>query len=124
VENFGTPEQEAIFLVGQHAFDAAVKRGAEYYVRRLNMNEFRQAARGLRLRVGPERSRFVRSLPPDVQGALIHSLLDPFGWDRLVLDRAVEKVPSKEAGAKKKPRLRTVEQRRLRTSRLDPDEED
>jgi hypothetical protein len=127
LETFKTKEEEVIFLFGTHAVDVAHKKGPEYYVRRLNAAEFRDAVRGLRIRIGQERNRFTRALSPDIIGALIHAMLDTEAWDRLVLSAAVDKVPSESSGGSKakKPTKTAVQRRRITTtSKLDPGSED
>jgi hypothetical protein len=118
LESFRSSEEELVFLFGQHAVDLAIKRGPEYYVRRMNPKEFRDAARGMRIRIGPERVRFARNLGSDTIGAMIHAMLDTEAWDKLVIAHAAESVPSEEGSKAKK--TRTVQKRRFSTSRLDP----
>lgn len=118
MESFRSPEQEVVFLFGHHALDQALKKGPEYYVRRVSSRDFREAVRGLRARLGPERARFCHSLPPDLAGALIHAMLDPVGWDKLVLAAAVEKLPTSEPDSRNR-KLRPVQRRSFRTSKLD-----
>ncbi|MBM4319404.1 MAG: hypothetical protein FJ125_05430 [Deltaproteobacteria bacterium] len=119
MESFRSAEEEVLFLFGQHMMDQALKKGPEYFVKRLNQREFREALRGLRARVGPERARFSRSLPLELAGPLIHAMLDSERWDRLVLESAVDKLPDPDADGSRSRRIRPVQRRQIRTSKLD-----
>lgn len=118
--------EELSFLFGEHQVTQAVDKGAPYYLRRVDQRVLRDAHLGLRGRRGPERGRYARSLEPDVAGALIHALLDPPGWNQLVLEAAVAKVPETRARRRKRATAQTapVRRRRIRSSRLDRSNKD
>ncbi len=126
MQRFNDIREELLFLFGEHLVELATTKGAAYHLRRVDQRTLRDANNGLRARIGPERVRYARSLEPEVAGAIILALLDPEGWNKLVLEAAVAKVPEPRRRRRKRKPTKTssVRRRRIRSSRLDRSKKD
>ena len=86
---------EAVYLFGEYAVRDSEERGAAWHLRRLDHGEFRLAVHDLRQLSGADRQRFCREQPPVVAGALIQFMLDPDGWNQVVLEIQMRGLPAR-----------------------------